>query len=75
MEAPRPGGVGGAWGENVDGDGRCEADEDGGGLNGPELDGGAGHLPSLLHLQLLALLSRLSLLCGFCLQTAGAAEG
>lgn len=75
MEAPHPGVAGGAWDENVGEDGQCEADVDGGGLNGPELDGGAALLPSLLPLQLPALLSRPSLLCGFCLLMAGEAEG
>lgn len=75
MEAPLPGGVGGAWDENVDEDERCEVDAGGGGLNGPGLDGGASLLLALLRLQLLALLSHFSPLCEFCLKTAGVAEG
>lgn len=77
MEAPHPGGVGGAWDENEGEGGQSEVDAGGGGRSEPEVDGGAALLPFLLPLlSLLFLLSRLSLqLDQPCLQLAGGAGG
>lgn len=77
MEAPRPGGVGDAWGVSGGEDGQSEVDAGGGGRSEPGVDGGAALLLSLLPLRLLLfLLSHLSLrsVRPF-LQWAGGAEG
>lgn len=78
MGAPHPGGVGDALDGNGGEGGQSEEDAGDDGQSEPEVDGGAGLLPSLLQLLRLFLLSRplLSLRSDWpCPRQAGGAEG